>query len=237
MSDMMEIAVTGVKAAEQRLVSVSSNLANLQTIGYKRSQTVSNGSVVNNDGFASGVVTQSRTDFSRGTVVQTERALDIIVNTGAYFEVHVGSHREFTNVGRLTINDDGYLSDSNGFPLTDNIRVDVNDRVVIDKSGVVQVIRRGQSLTVGKITLYQLGPEGNIFTTEQGLLDVHNNRHVQRLDDQDVNFTVGYLEGSNVTFTEEVTELMAAQRHYQLNSKVISVADEVNRTDIELLRD
>lgn len=237
MVEIMDIAVTGVKTAEDRLLSVSSNLANLQSIGYKRTQVVSKEVMLGKDGFAFGVEAQSKTDFSRGAVIRTDRPLDMLVNTGAFFEVYVGNHREFTSVGRLTINEDGYLSDINGFALTDNIRLDANDRITIDKSGTVNIMRRGQSITIGKITLYQLGREENVSTSENGLFVVDDNTQVQRLDQQDMLITTGYLENSNVGFTEEVTELMAAQRHYQLNSKVISVADEISQTDIELLRD
>lgn len=248
MTDALFIAATGMHAQQTQVDTIANNLANLNTVGFKKSrvsfeplmpQPVQTSSAVEGGavmyqgmGTAVGGVIP---DFTAGEMKATQRDLDIAINGQGFLEVELpdGSHA-YTRRGALSVNSEGFLVTASGLPLSARINLPQDAQsLVINADGRVQMkAQNGDELTdVGVIELAR-------FVNERGLKPMGEGVYVATEDSGDPTYeragengtgalSQGYLEGSNVQMVEELTTLMVAQRAYEANSKVLQAADEL----------
>lgn len=246
----MNIAATGMHAQQLTIDVVANNLANANTMGFKKSRIdfedlVYRAARPNSNGLINPDIMQPLGTgtallgvgkvFDTGELKKTERLLDVALQGDGFFEVVMpdGSYG-YTRAGSLKINKDGMLTNMGGYMLSSLIQIpeDVQS-IAINKDGkvFVEIASEDDPLEVGQIELskfvnpMELSPMGgNLYRPNNAsgdpLYGVAGENGFASIEQ-------GYLEASNVSLVEELTNLMMAQRAYELNSKVIQASDEM----------
>lgn len=246
MIDALYIAASGLQGQQSQIDTISNNLANLQTPGFKSSRvsfadvaTISPAQVqqgIENDRAGAGTeVLATRPVFTEGTLAQTGNPLDIAIQGPGFLEVEtVAGDHLYTRAGQLHVDTEGYLTTVDGNRLADNIQIPPDAKnVLIDATGQVSATlgTDTQPTTLGQIQL-------SVFASPEALQSVGTNAWVptQASGDpsvgkpDDVGFgslQQGMLEQSNVNMVQEMTSLVLAQRAYQLNARVLQAADQI----------
>ena len=250
----LKIAATGMAAQQMRVATISNNLANMSTTGYdaRRAefadlhyQQVARAGTVNAvDGtvLPTGVqlglgVRPSAVSviLSQGSLTATNGDLDIAIDGKGYLEVRLPSGQSaYTRDGALKRSADGQIVTSDGFPVQPDITIPPDARsITINAQGEVFAFfqNTARAQPIGQITLAG-------FTNTEGLEAIGSNLFTETeasgpplsaTPGQDGLGTLrqGYLEDSSVDPVRELTELIAAQRGYELNAKVITAADQM----------
>lgn len=250
MTDSLYIAATGMHIQQGQIDVISNNLANVNTPGYKKS-TVSFSDLmyreVNRHGPTSkssfgsyelgsgSTITGSTKTFTMGDMKATDRSLDIAINGDGFLEVDLLDGRKaYTRNGSLQISGEGVLTTNNGYDISPAIQIpsDATD-VVITTDGRVQVAipDEPELINVGQIELVS-------FVSTEHLKPIGNNLYLPSEDSGDSligrpgeddlgTLAQGFIESSNVNLINELTNLILAQRAYEINSKVIQASDEL----------
>ena len=250
----LQIAATGMSAQQMRVETISNNLANMSTTGYnaRRAEfadlhyeqatrpgtiSASTGSVVP-AGVQLGLgvrPTAVSVTISQGSLSATNNDLDVAIDGNGYLEVELPSGISgYTRDGGLKRTGDGLIVTSDGYPVVPGITIPNDTRsLAINSQGEVYAYFDDQinPQLLGQFTLAS-------FTNDKGLEAIGSNLFVETAASgpalvstpgQDGLGTLrqGYLEESSVDPVREITELIKAQRGYELNSKVISAADQM----------
>ncbi len=250
----LQIAASGMAAQQMRVDVVSNNLANMSTTGYNarradfadlhyqqlaRPGTISsqNGTVLPTGVQLGMGVRPSSVSvvLSQGTLAQTGGDLDVAIEGKGYIEVTLPSGvPAFTRDGALKRSGDGLIVTSDGFPVAPGITIPTDARSIsIDASGEIYAYFNDQ---IAPQQLGQLTLTG--FTNEKGLEAMGSNLFLETQASGPANtgtaginglgmLRQGYLEESSVDSVREITELIKAQRGYELNAKVITAADQM----------
>ncbi|MFA3919253.1 flagellar basal-body rod protein FlgG [Ruegeria hyattellae] len=250
----LKIAATGMTAQQMRVETISNNLANMNTTGYNArraefadlhyQQMVRPGSVNASDGtmLPTGVQlglgvrpAAVSMQVEQGALSATGNELDMAIDGRGYLEVTLPSGAAaYTRDGGLKRSADGLIVTSDGFPVTPEITIPEDARSIsINGSGEVYAYfedtAEGQLL--GQLSL-------SSFTNAKGLEAVGSNlfRETEASGAPTVatpgedglgTLRQGYLEDSSVDAVREITELIEAQRGYEMNAKVISAVDQM----------
>jgi len=242
-------------AAQERNVEIiSNNIANMRTTGYKRQraefqdllyqQYARAGAATSDSGtnapvgieVGSGVKTAATPRvMSQGTVNPTEKDLDLAISGEGYFAVQLPDGRTgYTRDGSFDRSAEGLLVNVDGYHVQPGITIPDNaNSISISADGIVQAYV-GTSSTptqLGQLQLYR-------FVNPTGLEAVGDNNFVETAasgaaqagtPNTDGMGTVmeGYLEQANVNPVTEIADLIAAQRAYEMNARVVTGADEM----------
>lgn len=250
----LKIAATGMAAQQTRVEVISNNLANMSTTGYNTrraefadlhyQQLTRAGSISASDGtvLPTGVqlglgvrATSVSVNVSQGALSQTGGDLDLAIEGRGFLEVTLPSGQSgYTRDGGLKRTGDGLIVTSDGYPLVPNITIpeDVrsisvnpdgevfayfNDRIEPEQLGQISISgfsnEKGLEAVGGNL-FRETGASGAAIVGTAGENGLGRFRH-------------GYLEDSSVDAVREVTELIEAQRGYELNAKVITAADQM----------
>ena len=253
----LSIGATGMLAQQLNVEVISHNIANMNTTAYTRrrvefqdllyqnlrrtgSQSADDGSLVP-VGVQLGLGVQTAAVYritTQGSLTQTENSLDTAINGRGYFQITLpNGDTAYTRAGAFQLSDTGNIVTVDGFQIQPNITIPANAiDVTIDSTGQVQVKLDGQVApqNVGQLQLAT-------FANEAGLLAVGENMYLETPASGAPTTGVpgaqgfgkiqqGFLETSNVNVVEEVTNLITAQRAYEMNSKVIETSDQMMAT-------
>ncbi|MDD9908482.1 MAG: flagellar basal-body rod protein FlgG [Ahrensia sp.] len=250
----LSIAATGMNAQQRNLDVIANNIANINTTGFKRARaeftdliyqteqmkgtpSTSNTAIVpEGSHFGLGVQTAAvRTVNTQGGLAATGNQFDVAITGNGYLQVEAADGTTvFQRSGALNTNAEGELVTLNGLRIADGIAVPADAlNVEINASGQVFAKIPGQEepQLLGQLTLAT-------FVNEVGLTPLGDNLFAQSAASGDPTTGVpgdpgfgtirqGYLESSNVDAVKEITQLIAAQRGYEMNSKVIQAADDM----------
>lgn len=250
----LRTAASGMAAQQLNVEVISNNIANMNTVGYKRqraefqdllyhnvermgAQSSTQGTVVPTGiqigaGVKAGAVYRIT---EQGTPTQTGGRYDMAIEGKGYFQILMPSgETAYTRAGNFAVNGEGQLVTDDGYAVQPNISVpqDTVD-VSISKSGQVQVITAGQTepTIVGQLELAT-------FFNEAGLEAIGDNLLLETTASGPANIGSpgevgfgeilhGFTEASNVDAVAEISALIIAQRAYEMNSKVITTADQM----------
>lgn len=250
--------------AQQRNVEViSNNIANLNTVGYKRQraefqdllyQTIERpGALSSNSGtvvpngiqIGTGVKTGSvYRIIEQGNVTQTGNDFDLAISGRGLFRVELPDGQEaYTRAGNFAISGDGRIVTEDGYEVLPGITIpdDAID-IAISDDGLVQARISGQT------DLQELGQlELATFFNESGLEAIGGNLLLETTASGEPvignpgeegfgTVLQGFVETSNVDPVQEITALIAAQRAYEMNARVIETSDEILATNANLRR-
>ena len=253
----LKIAATGMAAQQMRVDVIANNIANMSTTGYdaRRAEfadlhyqqlrtpgaiTALSGEVLP-AGVQLGLGVRPAAvsmEVRQGPVRQTGGELDIAILGAGYFEILLPSgETAYTRDGGFKLTGEGEMVTSDGFPVLAGITVPSDAReVVLNADGTMFVRFDGQ------IDLQQIGALSlATFVNLKGLEAIGDNLFLETAAsgpaltgepgiDGRGTFRQGYLEGSSVDVITEITELIEAQRGYELNSRVMAAADEMLST-------
>ncbi|SNR49819.1 flagellar basal-body rod protein FlgG [Puniceibacterium sediminis] len=250
----LKIAATGMSAQQMRVEVIANNLSNMSTTGYNTrraefsdlhyQQMMRAGTVNANDGtvlptgvqLGMGVRPAAVSmQLEQGALSVTGGDLDVAIEGLGYLEVTLPSGQAaYTRDGGLKRNAEGLIVTSDGYAVAPEITIPDDARSIsINGSGEVYAYFAD---TAGAQLLGQFTLAG--FTNAKGLEAIGSNLFVETEGSGPPNVTTpgldglgtlrqGYLEDSSVDAVREVTELIEAQRGYELNAKVISAADQM----------
>ncbi|GIX15513.1 MAG: flagellar basal-body rod protein FlgG [Paracoccaceae bacterium] len=248
------IAATGMQAQSMRVEVISNNLANMSTTAYnarraefadlhyqqiQRAGTVNalTGAVLP-AGVQIGLGVRAAAvsmDVRQGAVIATGGELDLAIEGNGYIEVELpNGTAAYTRDGALKRGPDGRIVTSEGFPIVPDITIPEEARAVeINAAGEVYARFDDQvePQLLGRLTLVT-------FVNQKGLEAIGGNLYRETPASGQPNpgdpgtdgrgtFRQGYLEESSVDAVREITELIEAQRGYELNAKVITAADQM----------
>ena len=253
----LTIAATGMNAQEQNLEVIANNIANINTTGFKRSRaeftdliyqtervmgvstrgrdaTVPEGAQV-----GLGVRTAAiRSLQIQGALTSTGNTLDLAISGRGWYQVTTpAGDTVYTRDGAFNTNATGQLVTADGYTVNPPILIPPTaTSVTVSQTGIVTATIAGQSTPqqLGQLTIAN-------FINEAGLQALGNNLFQQTAASGQPTVGVpgdtalgviqqGYLEASNVDPVSEITNLISAQRAYEMNSKVIQAADQMSGT-------
>ena len=257
----LNIAATGMLAQQLNVEVISNNIANMNTTAYKRQRAefqdllYQDQRTVGSNSSDSGTIVPSGIQLGlgvrtaavyrmtgQGQIITTENSLDLAIQGKDYFQVQLPSgETAYTRAGSLQLSPQGQIVTADGFTVLPGITVP-NDAlaIAINPSGQVQVTLQGQvqPQTVGQMQLAT-------FPNEVGLQALGDNLFAETPASGNPTTgnagtagfgTVlqGFLETSNVDAVQEITNLIRAQRAYEMNSKVIQATDQMLQTMTQL---
>ena len=259
----LHTAATGMAAQELNVQVISNNIANLRTTGFKR-QTASFqdliyehirrvGAQASDQGtilpvgidIGGGVKTVGTPrQMTQGTLSQTGNDLDLAITGEGFFKIQMpdGSF-QYTRDGTFQMDNTGRIVNAQGNPVQPTITVPQNaSGLTVNAQGQVTVTLPGSS---SNTVLGQIGVTR--FINKAGLQPVGSNQFVETTSsgtpqDGTANsegygkVTQGSLEQANVDVVSEMSDLIAAQRAYEMNAKVISAADQMMQSTTALFR-
>ncbi|MFT4925229.1 MAG: flagellar basal-body rod protein FlgG [Phenylobacterium sp.] len=257
MIESLYIAETGMHSQQKMLDIISNNIANASTPGFKKADVNFIDLVVagpNNDQplaqrqaitQGAGVrIHSTSTDFRAGGLKQTNNPFDLAINGQGFYEViNEDGSTAYSRTGSFAVNSQGFLATASGLKLAANIQLPPDAKgLVVTGSGEVMVkLGNDEPLTqLGQLELAN-------FTNRDGLQQIGANLYraseatgsvMVGKPGENILGTIeqGFAELSNVSMTEEMVDLMLAQRGYQLNARIIQVADQVLETINNLRR-
>lgn len=253
----MNIAATGMHAQQLNVEVISNNIANLNTTSYKRQRaefqdllyenirrpgapSTDTGTLVP-AGIQIGLGVKTAAVYrigDQGSLQVTESPLDIAIEGDGYFQIDMpDGSTGFTRAGSFQLNAQGQIVTADGFLLQPGLTIDPSATdIAVNASGEVLIKLPGQveDTVVGQITLAG-------FANPAGLEAIGGNLFLQTAASGDANVTApgtaglgtvrqGFLEASNVNVVAELTNMITAQRAYEMNSKVIQTTDEMYST-------
>ena len=259
----LRTAGTGMAAQQMNVEVISNNIANMNTVGFKKqraefqdllydnvermgAQSSDSGTVVPTGiQIGAGVKTGSvYRILTQGSPTLTDNPYDVAIEGKGYFQILMPSgETAYTRAGNFALDDQGRLVTQDGYLVQPAITIPQNNTgVTISKSGQVQVTTAGSSTptVVGQLQLAT-------FYNEPGLEAIGDNLFMQSgssgapniANPGDTGFGTlmqNYIESSNVDAVSEITALIVAQRAYEMNSKVITTADDMLQTTSQLAR-
>jgi len=253
----LNIAATGMQAQQTNVEVISNNIANMNTTGYNRRRSEftdllyqnmkrvgSNSSDSNTivpTGIQLGLGVKTASVYritEQGSLVSTSNNLDLAVSGKGYFQVQLPSGQTaYSRDGEFSLSSTGQIVTSQGYTVLPSVTVPTNAvSITVNSSGQVSVKLDGQTTdsTVGQLQLA-------VFPNEAGLEAQGDNLFLETASSGAAvvsnpgqpgygTLLQGYLENSNVNVVSEITDMISAQRAYEMNSKVIQSADEMLQT-------
>ena len=248
------ISKSGLDAQQTNISVTSNNLANASTVGFKKGRAIFEDLLyqnVNQPGGRSSAdttlpsglmlgagtkVVATQKQFSQGDVNTTGNSLDLMINGRGFFEIQMPDGTTcYTRNGQFTLNEEGTIvTVGSGYPLLPEIQVPENAKSIsVSSDGQVSIATsaEAEAQVVGQLTV-------TTFVNETGLEPIGENlfaetqasgapiQGIARADGVG-KISQGALEVSNVNVTEELVNLITAQRVYEMNSKVLSTVDEM----------
>ena len=247
------ISKTGMEAQQTQLDTISNNLANVSTNGYKRSHAVFEDLMYQNMrqagaatsdqtqlptglqvGLGTRAVATSR-NFSQGSLQQSSNPLDVAIRGNGFFEIQLPDGTTgYTRDGSVQVSATGQLVTNNGYTVQPGITVPATAQsVTIGNDGTVSVVLPGAATpsTVGQLQLAN-------FVNPAGLEPKGQNMYGETAASGTPNAGVpglnglgtvqqGFVETSNVNVVEELVQMIQTQRAYELNSKAIQTSDQM----------
>ncbi|MDS0524087.1 flagellar hook-basal body complex protein [Clostridium sp. SHJSY1] len=244
---ILSTSKAGMNANQTKLDVIGNNMANSETTGYKKVdvgfQNLLNESLdrqgyrVNdkNASMGTGVkVSGLFSDNSQGNLFSTELPTDFALDGPGFFRVQLANGTEaYTRDGSFKIDGMGRIVDSSGNKIELNYingRSEANcqftaNNLLVDTKGNV-FMKEGQDFNkVAEIPVYTAEGDNSFASIGKNLFLPQQGVNVQRATD--TNIHQGMLEASNVDITTEMTDLIVAQRAFQLSSKGVTTADEM----------
>lgn len=232
-------ALSGAITREQSIANTSANLANVSTVGYKKTrmsfEALLRGErqIQDTKGINYNRVRGNYIDFSQGPLQETENPYDVALTGNGFFKVRSPQGDLLTRSGNFLIDDGGRLLTQAGFPLLNpgGAEIIVPDadisKIEIDSEGLIYTIDTdGEATEVAQLAIVDVDDrtalknvQGTSYSVPAGVTEFPSD-----------NFEIsqGFLEISNVNMTEEMSKLIADNRLFESHHKVLKKYSEIN---------
>ena len=223
------VALSGALMQERRMEALTNNLANISTPGFKRERPVFEVSLPEKGGPRFFVVGRGmKTDMSQGIMEKSESRLNVAIEGDGFFVVQTPQGVRYTRKGDFTLDSNGRLTTTEGFPVLGKngvIKLTTPD-IIIDSEGNIE--EAGIPVDRLRIVAFDdsvsLVREGNLFSTpsQDGIIEPAPG----------VTVLQGYIETSNVNPVKEMVTMIEALRAYETHVKMIQTIDDITRRAI-----
>ena len=253
MTSALQIARSGLDALDQRMRTISNNLANVNTTAFKRDRAAfvtmmyqdsrqagapSGADSLYATGLGTGTgvrVTGTERIHTQGPLTQTDSALDLAIEGSGFFAVTMSDgSAAYTRDGSFKPSPTGEMVTSAGLKLAQGITIpDGAQSITVAPDGTVSATLQGQTtpVEVGQVQVTRflnpsgLEPKGDNLYAETAASGAPQTG-VPGVDGAGT-LRQGALEGSNVSTVQELVDMIETQRAYEVNAKVINAADEM----------
>jgi len=218
----------GMLPQQKRLEVAANNLANMNTIGYKKESVFFDKLI---DAMAgeqeNSVITTARIDFSQGRLYETGNPLDVAINGEGFFVIQTEKGEVYTRNGNFTLDSEGRLVTRDGYPvMTDSGEFQITQIT----PGKVRFTERGEIVVddqiVGRLKIVTFDDPNLLVRIGNSYFTEGDASEIELLPDE-INIRPGYLEGSNVEGIQEMVEMIEINRQYELGQKAITVQDRL----------
>ncbi len=247
------IAATGMEAQKLNIDVISNNLANVNTVGYKKSRadfeeliyqelktpgaTSAEGAQIPTGiqvGLGVRPVAVQKT-FQQGDFVHTENNLDMVIEGDGFFQITMPDGTvAYTRAGTFKLDSEGRIVSSDGYSIEPSITVPANTlSITVGTDGKITVLQAGSSTPteIGQIELAR-------FINPGGLKSIGKSLYIPTASSGEAasgtpgteglgTVAQGFVEMSNVNVVEEMVNMIVSQRAYEINSKAVQMADEM----------
>ena len=237
-------AASGIKNQQLRLDAIASNVANVNSVGYKSTrvdfkdalyslmQNPVGGSEENNLLSGNGVIVGATSaDYTAGKIMSTGSPMDFAIRGEGFFTVESTSGEKlYTRNGSFGISPEGessylvnsegnYLLDTSGSRIT--LPKDISN-LSVTESGVLAI----KDTQIAELGIVEFGNPEGLIPTGKSCFSVSENSG-EPFSASDPQVGQGFIEGSNVELAQELTLLMRSQRAFSMASKALQTADEM----------
>lgn len=244
-------AATGMEAQQVNQDVIANNLANVNTVGFKKSradfqdlmyQVYTRAGVETTSGselpvgFEIGMGVKPvavQKMFTQGDYMQTNNEFDLAIEGDGFFQIDIEGRTVYTRAGNFKVDRDGYLCNNDGYRLIPEIVIP-SDTVhfIVDGGGTWSAIdEEGDELAGGRIELAKFLNPAGLSSIGRGLLEeTEGSGEAITGDAGDEGMgTISqhFLEMSNVNVVDEMVKMIVGQRAYEINSKAIQTADSM----------
>lgn len=238
-------ALAGAISREQRLANIATNLANVNTVGYKKN-SVTFESILKGEqqtAKAKGInysrIRNNFTDFSEGPLKETANPLDVAIHGEGFFKIQAGAEIRYTRRGDFHVDSDGTLLAGNNMPVLDG----ANALITIPQTDISHISVN----SLGEISILSLDGGRNIVG-KLGVFTIEDTKFLKREPDtlfsleeggvevpiEEPSLAVGNLETSNVNMTEEMALMIESTRTFESYQKVIQAYSKLGQKQDEL---
>ncbi len=247
------IAKTGMEAQQTQLDTISNNLANVSTNGFKRAHAVFEDLMYQNlrqagastsdqttlpTGLQAGLGTRAvatARNFSQGSLQQSSNPLDLAIRGNGFFQVQMPDGTTgYTRDGSFQVSPQGQLVTNNGYTVQPGITIPATAQsVTIGSDGTVSVVLPSQALpqTVGQVQIANFVNPGGLEPKGENIYGETAASGTANTGTPGLNglgsVQQGFVETSNVNVVEELVQMIQTQRAYELNSKAIQTSDQM----------
>lgn len=244
MDRLIYTSLTAMRGAQARQAATANNLANAQTPGFRGDIAEAQALWVRGDGLASRAVASEEVigaDMRAGVVTATGRELDVAMQGDALLVIQADNGEEaYTRRGDLQLSQSGLLTNGEGQPVMGSqgpITLPPADKIMIDSDGRISIIPVGgdpsQPQDVDRLRLVSAsgskiikGMDGLFRNKAGGILP----------DDPQARVITGHIEGSNVSATATLVQMIEASRSWDTQLKLISSARDMDSATTDLMR-
>ncbi|MDA8168202.1 MAG: flagellar basal-body rod protein FlgG [Nitrospiraceae bacterium] len=252
----MLISATGMEAQKLNIDVIANNLANVNTVGFKKSRadfqelmyqdlrtpgaTSAEGSIIPS-GIQIGLGVKPvavEKMFDQGDFVHTGNNLDMAIEGDGFFEVTMpDGTTSYTRAGSFKLDNEGRIVTSDGYPIEPAVTIPSDTTsITVSTDGKITVLQAGNTTPteVGQLEIARFVNPGGLQALGKSLFSptaasgdpITGNPGQQGLGQ----ISQGFVEMSNVNVVEEMVNMIASQRAYEINSKSVQAADEMLQT-------
>ncbi len=238
-------ALAGAISREQRMANISANLANVNTVGYKKNsmtfESILSGEqqTANAKGINYSRIRDNFTDFTEGPMKETANPLDIAIHGDGFFKVQATDGVRYTRRGDFHVDSDGTLLTGNDMPVLD----EGNALITIPETDTSKVSVN----SLGEISILSVDGTRNIVG-ELGIVTINDTNKLKRVSDtlysleqgaqetvvEEPYLAIGNLEMSNINTTEEMALMIESMRTFESYQKVIQAYSKLGQKQDEL---
>lgn len=241
MTTAIEISELGMINDLRLLNMISNNIANVNTMGFKRDMPISEPFAAQlQDSLASlqlgrqvDLVPELKplVDFSAGALRQTSNPLDLAIEGDAYFELSGQSGLRYSRQGSFSLDATGRLVNGSGYALMgeDGEILLQGGRVSIDREG--NVLEEGK--VAGRIKLAHFADTSTLQKAEDGVFMASSSPQV--VADSSASVRQGYLESANVDVMKEMVKMIMTARHFETTQRVMRGYDDMINSAIDTI--
>jgi flagellar basal-body rod protein FlgG len=253
MNSALWAAKTGLDAQNTRMTTISHNLANVNTTGFKKDRAVFEDLLYQNQGQVGAATSQdtvsptgtnigtgvrivaTEKNYTQGQLDNTGNALDVAINGRGFFQVLMpDGSLAYTRDGSFKMSPEGELVNANGYHIQPGISIPQGAQsITVGADGTVSAQLAGQAAPtqIGTLQLTDFVNPAGLEPRGDNLLVESAASGPAQTGNPGLNglgtLQQGFLEGSNVNVVEELVNMIETQRAYEMNSKAISTTDEM----------
>ncbi len=221
MLDDVQLSIEGLSSSLYLQEVIANNLANVNTVGFKRERLFPN--ILEEVSEESESNCQEVTVFEQGQLRQTKNPLDLALNGEGFFAIQTSEGMRYTRNGKFHLNSMGQLIiNENSVVLGESGPIEVRGDFTVNRRG--EIFRQGEMIDRFRIVTFERPyPIKKIGNSLFSPID----DQVEEVEIEDIRIEQGYVEESNVIPIEEMVNMMSLFRYFEAGQKILSTYDDL----------